>query len=178
MTQPQTRSIAKQVHSNTNDEDYKLSGSTLAEITELIIESLAKSHSLHITGVRNKGHSHWFSLYDGKITVCIKKHTMYTMTHSPPKQQRIVKVIIYNDGAIIGYYNTIYSVDDNIIIDSKTIAEQFIESNILNLQNINTITNTIVNTTSTNASGSHLDKVIYFTLTLIVFITMWAKFNN
>ena len=66
--------------------------------------------------------------------------------------------------------------DENIIIDSKTIAEQFIESDILNLQNINT--NTIVNTASTNASGSYLDKVIYFTLTLIVFIIMWARFNN
>jgi hypothetical protein len=176
MTQPQTRSITKHARLNANGEDYKLSGSTLAEITELIIEGLAKSHSLRITNVRNKGHSHWFSLYDGKITVCIKKHTMYTMTHSPPKQQRMVKVIIYNDGAIIGCYNTIYSVDDNIIIDSKTIAEQFIESDILNLQNINT--NTIVNTTSTNASGSHLDKVIYFTLTAIVFIILWAKFNN
>ena len=178
MTQPQTRSITKHARLNANGEDYKLSGSTLAEITELIIEGLAKSRSLCITNVRNKGHSHWFSLYDGKITVCIKKHTMYTMTHSPSKQQRMVKVIIYNDGVIIGCYNTIYSVDDNIIIDSKTIAEQFIESDILNLQNINTITNTIVNTTSTNPSGSHLDKVIYFTLTAIVFIIMWARFNN
>jgi hypothetical protein len=176
MTQPQTRSIAKRTRLNVNGEDYKLNGTTLAEITELIIEGLAKSQSSHITDVRNKGHSHWFSLYDGKITVCIKKHTMYTMTHSPPKQQRMVKVIVRDIDVIVGCYNTIYSVDENIIIDSKTIAEQFIESDILNLQNINT--NTIVNTASTNASGSYLDKVIYFTLTLIVFIIMWARFNN